>query len=239
MAVKMMIAPANVNSFKSLFNSIESVIDSITFECYKDRVEINSLDKSKTIFMNIILENSYFEEYICEESDRFTLDVVNLKKILKSCKDELIIEFDEFYCNIKSKTKKFQLVQSGEDFASQKPADFQLYAQASIPIKYLKSMIKDIELFAADVIINVSDNQFTFTTDGVMGKFTDTYTVNESFNNQSVKVRTEKFNICLGADKVSDEMELDIGTDMPLIIRVQNEGIFVKYMIAPVIDMSD
>lgn len=239
MAVKMEIAPANVNSFKSLFNSIEAVVDSITFECYLNRVEINSLDKSKTIFMNIVLERNYFEDYSCDESDRFTIDVVNLKKILKSCKNDLGLEFDDNYCTIFSGTKRFQLVQSNDDLSSQKPQDFNLYAQASIPIKYLKGMVKDIELFASDVVIKVRDNQFTFTTDGVMGNFTDTYTVNESFSPQTVKIRTEKLNICLGTDKVADDMEFDIGTDMPLIIRVINDGIFVKYMIAPVIDVSD
>ena len=79
--VKMEINPANVNSFKSIFNSIETIIQSITFECFPDKVEINCIDGSKTVFMSCELHKSYFKEYVCEESDRFTIDTVFLKKI--------------------------------------------------------------------------------------------------------------------------------------------------------------
>lgn len=243
----MEIAPANVNSFKSIFNNLDTIIEYLTFECYMDRVEINCLDKSKTICMNCTLFPSYFDEYECSESDRFTIPTHQMKKILKSCKKELKLVFDDFSLNMVSLTKSFELILINDDYVAPKPQIPRLPARASIPIAYLKSMVKDIEMFAYDINLITSETSFLFSSEGIEGKFTDEYPVDDPYpsdlnpkkRSQKVKISSDKFSTCIGADKVSDEVEFDVGTDMPLILGMKNEGIELKFMIAPKVDISE
>ena len=225
MNAKMVIAPANVESFKSIFNSINTIVDTITFECYPDRVEINTLDKSKTTFISCVMDSRYFDE--------------EFRKIIKSCKNDLTLEFDNECIHIHSTTKRFKLYQVNDDLASPKPPSLDYVARFTIPFKHLKEVVKDIELFAKDITINASKNQVTFTCSGTAGEYCDTCTVDGDFSPKTVKLSTEKLLTCLGSNKVSDEIEVHIETDMPFLMYQKAEGICMMYMIAPMIDVSD
>ena len=239
MPVKMEIAPANVNSFKSIFNSINTIVDTLTFECYNDRVEINALDKSSTVFISCVMTTDYFESYSCEDPDRFNIDVTEFKKIIKSCNNDLTLEFTNEDIEIKSTTKTFHIYLVNDDLNAPKPPSLDYSVRFEVPIKYLKSMVKDIELFAKDVTINASGNQVSFTTSGTSGKFNDTYTVDDDLTPAKVKISTEKFSTCIASDKVSEDVGLEFSTDMPLLLLQESEGIRLMYLIAPRIDVSD
>lgn len=239
MNAKMVIAPANVESFKSIFNSINTIVDTITFECYPDRVEINTLDKSKTTFISCVMDSRYFDEYSCDEPDRFNIDTTEFRKIIKSCKDDLTVEFDNECIHIHSTTKRFKLYQVNDDLASPKPPSLDYAIRFNIPFKHLKEVVKDIELFAKDITIKTSNNQVNFTSSGTAGEYCDTYTVDSDLSPKIVKLSTEKLLTCLGSNKVSDEIEVHIETDMPFLMYQKAEGICMMYMIAPMIDVSD
>lgn len=239
MPVKMEIAPANVNSFKSIFNSINTIVDTLTFECYDDRVEINALDKSRTVFISCVMTADYFQSYDCADPDRFNIDVTEFRKIIKSCNKDLTLEFTNEEIVIQSTTKTFSIYQVNDDENAPKPPTMDYAVRFNVPIKYLKSMVKDIELFAKDVTIKTSSNQASFSTSGTSGKFNDTYTVDDDLKPAKVKISTEKFSTCIASDKVSDDVELQFDTDMPLLLLQEAEGIRLMYLIAPRIDVSD
>ena len=239
MTAKMEINPPNIEGFKSIFNNLGDVVDTVVFECYNDRVEFNALDRSSTVFLSCIFGMDYFLSYECPESDRFSIDSTEMKKVLKSCRDELTLTFDDSSLMIESTTKKFQLVLIDENYDPIRPPQVEHFVKFDVPVKYLKSMVKDIELFAKDVTINTLGNQVSFNTEGHSGKFMDIYEVNDDFSPKKVKVSTDKLKTCLGSDKVSDDMILEIDTDMPLILRQEGEGISLTYMIAPRVDVSE
>ena len=237
--VKMEIANANVNSFKSIFNSLNTIVDTLTFECYQDRVEINALDKSHTVFISCVMGNSYFCSYECNEEDRFGIDTTEFRKIVKSCKDSLILEFDNEAVIINSNSKTFKIFQVNDDLNTPKPPEMEYFVSFEIPISFLKSMLKDIELFAKVVTLKSSGNQVSFSCEGTSGKFNETYTVDDDFSLKKVSISTEKFATCIASDKVSDNVELQIETDSPLILKQSAEGIKLNYLIAPRIDVSE
>lgn len=237
--VKMQIAPANVNSFKSIFNSINTIVDTLTFECFADRVEVNALDRSKTVFVSLIMDTGYFDSYECSDPDRYSIDVTEFRRIIKSCNTDLSLEFSTNDVVIRSTTKTFTIHQVNDDLDTPKPPAMDYATRVTLPIKNLKGMIKDIELFAKDVTITAKDNQVSFTTEGTAGKFEDTYMVDDDITGATVKISTEKFNTCISSDKVSDNVELQFDTDMPLVLLQVNEGIRLMYLIAPRIDVSD
>ena len=236
---KMQIAPANVNSFKSIFNSINTIVDTLTFECYNDRVEVNALDKSKTVFMSLVMNNDYFESYSCSDPDRYNIDVTEFRKIIKSCSKDLSLEFSSNEVIITSTTKTYTIYQVNDDLDTPKPPTLDYATRFKVPINHLKGMIKDIELFAKDVTITAMKDAVSFSTEGTSGKFEDTYTVDGEFSPATVRISTEKFATCIASDKVSDDVELQFDTDMPLILLQEAEGIKLMYLIAPRIDVSD
>ena len=237
--VKMMIATANVNSFKSIFNSINTIVDVLTFECYHDRVEINALDKSHTVFISCTMNTSYFSTYECAEEDRFSIDTTEFRKIVKSCKGTLALEFDNESVTINSNSKTFKIFQVNDDLNTLKPPKMEYFVSFEVPISFLKSMLKDIELFANVVTIKPSGNQVSFSCEGTSGKFNELYTVDDDFSLKKVNISTEKFATCIASDKVSDNIVLQIETDSPLIMCQKAEGIELNYLIAPRIDTSE
>ena len=139
---------------------------------------------------------------------------------------------------------------NNDDLAATKPRLFSLQAKADVPINFLKSMLKDMEIFSHDVTIFAFDGGVRFNSgndEWNLGTFEDNYETDIEYNpetnpkkrEQVVKVSTEKFSTCIGADKVSDMVNLDIATDMPLILTMKNEGIVLQYLIAPKVDMSE
>ena len=227
----------DVNSFKSIFSTIDSIIESVTFECYEDRVEINALDKSNTIFMSCKLYEDYFVKYNIKEPDRFSVDVSELKKCLKSCKNNLIVKFDESYCHLISESKKFKIFLLNDDFSTPKPKMGREYDYSThVPVKEMKEMTKNIELFSRDVNIITSPDDISFCTQSHMGEFSCSYgasdgEMKETDNYYSI----EKVKTCLGSDKVADSVLLQGCTDYPLFLTFENDGINVQYMIAQII----
>lgn len=227
---------SDVVGFKSIFNSIDALIDNLTFECYDDRVEINVIDGSRTVFMSCTLESHYFCEYRISEVDRYSIDVTEFKKILKSCKDELKILFDET-CSIQSGAKLFKIGLLNDDFSVQKPSISRgAFEDAHVPVKFMKDTTKDVMMFANDVKITFKGNIVTFSTYGTMGNFSCEHLEEHEFDSSVESYYAiEKIKNSLGADKVSDEVMISMQQDSPLFLIFSGEGITVEFMIAPII----
>lgn len=229
----------DVVGFKSLFNSINDIFNEITFTCDSEGIRFDGLGGGYVIFMFVNLDEDYFIEYECPEPDMFTLNVNELKKVLKSCKDQLTIENVDNKVILTSKNKVFTLYEYDTDYAgNNNPPDILYDYKVEVPISFLKETIKDIKLFSEDVIIRTSEYDFIMECEGTTGEYSNKYVCAKSLEATKSKYNRSWVEIMLGADKVNDTMTIKGKNDAPLTIEVENIGVNVKYMLAPKIGVE-
>lgn len=228
---------ANVESFKSLFNSID-IFEDVKFICTPEEIKFKALDKSHTTFVQVSMNNDYFLDYECESIEEFCIDVLKVKKCLKSIKNELILKYDAGKIVLKSGNKKFELFEVDSDYSSPDLPKIPCDYSATIPLSFMKECLKDCELFSQEIYFNTSNNEFKISTEGVDGVYDNTYTCDKELEPSRCKFNTEKMKILLGADKISSEVTIRGKTDTPLTLSIKDTGITVEYLLAPLISVE-
>jgi len=229
----------DVASFKSIFNKMEKIFENVIFECDSKGIRFSTLDKSHTVFMFVELDGDYFWEYECEEPDKFSVELSELRKVLKSVKNKLTIETTSEEVILKSEHKKFTLLQSVIDYADPlTPPTVPYDYSVVLPFKWIKETSKDISTFAKDFWVETKGNDIFFKTDGQIGKFENYYSTLKELEPTETKLALEKLDVCLGTDKISDEIKICGGNSKPISLELENTGVNIKYMIAPIIEMD-
>lgn len=230
----------NVDSFKSIFNTIEGMFENIVFECDSEHIFFSALDKSHSVYMSCEMTEDYFVEYDCPTPDKFCVDISEMKKCLKSVKGELIIESTDYSVILKSSRKQFTLHQIDIDYnESKKPPNIPYTWSIPLAHKELKETAKDMSTFANQFDIITTADSVIFKTDGTIGQYQNSFESFKTLDNSKTHLSLEKFLNCLGTDKVSKEVVLKGGNSLPVGIEQEDEGICVKYMIAPIIEEED
>ena len=60
----------NNSIFKTIFESVASIIDEVTLIADKDGLRMRALDKSHITFISLDLEYSLFDEYQCDVPEK-------------------------------------------------------------------------------------------------------------------------------------------------------------------------
>lgn len=231
---------ADVASFKSLFNTIDDVFDEMVFNYDQEGIRFGGLDKPHILFMFVNLDQDYFVDYECAEPGTFALQVSEIKKILKNVKDNLSIEYKDNKIILSSNNKKFSLFEHEVDYSSTPTLPEVPYIfNVNIPINFIKDSLKDIALFSDSIKINTTQNDFIVSCAGTMGDYSNKYICDKELEESSSVYRNKYIKIMTGADKVADVMTIKGANDTPLTIELENMGITVKYMLAPVIEATE
>lgn len=226
------------------YASINGYITELFLEFADDSVKSYMLDASNVVAAIAKLDKNTFESY--EDYKEFNpLCVKDTKFLLKQLKGfgthEIEITKNDLYLNLSTADRKVELTLAEPDLIQDKilkDKDMVLDTQVSvqIPEDKIQDIYKDFSVFNTERLeLHIKNEVFTIQI-GTKEFDNVVYVVDDkpSFTGDSQDVKVvlgELFPLCL--NNISGTAKLELGQDMPAIIKNTQEDIETKYIIAP------
>lgn len=237
----------NHKTLKEAFESISRIVDEIALEFDSEAMHLRALDRSHIIFITMDLDKEFFDIFQCEKPERLFLDAGEFIKTLKKAKptDILELDIDEAGLLFTMKgdaTRKFKIMFIDMEYDSPQPPDVPVPCHVKIPSGLLKEYISNMTDFDEKLTFMVDQDYFKIICNGQMGSGEIEYLHGENINEVVAShFSTPKLLNILKASKFSNECELGVGDDMPLILRmnlITGNG-KLEYLLAPRIEQED
>ena len=246
----MLLGIDNFEQFKIFFEVVYDITDLIELQLFKTHMTCSILDKAHTRFMNVEFKKDFFAVYEVEDAESVTLFAEDMHKIIKSVKriDSVILETNENYliCKIKSKSgnsRVFEFVLPADYIESPKPPSLSLPVKVKIDLSDLKQGVKDLGIVGSSEITFTVNGELLNITAGteVSTNYALTIMVDEVDGMYSSRFSLEYIEQLLDFNKISNMIELEMGSDNPLVYSVSDEimGVNISGLIAPRIEVED
>lgn len=235
------------NILKSSFDAISSIVDEVQLQTDSEGIRLDALDRSHITFVHLELKASLFDEYICDEPEKINMDTDEFMKVLKRCKsdDRVLMSLDEssFILTFEGEGKKtFKIRLIDMEYETPVPPDLTHPTKFDVPVTFLKDLISDIEIFSDKVALMVDSELFKASAEGDFGDANIEYIHGEKIDTEVKAIFSlEKIREMLKADKFSDVVTMELGTDMPLKLTfkmVSEDGV-LRFLLAPRIEDDD
>ena len=233
--------------FKNAFESISKIVDEVMCEMDSEGFRLTALDRSHITFVSLDLKAEVFDEYECSIPQKICIDTVEFMKILKRCKNNDILGLSiddntgslviDFKGEV-NRTFKIRLIDM--EYESPMPPSIQPPSTVNMESSLLKDCLTDMELFGDNLYFSIDSDYFYADSTGEFGDSNFKYLHGESdiIGKVKSKFSIAKLKDILSASKFSDVVELNIGDNMPLVLRFKldtDDGLLM-FLLAPMIE---
>lgn len=227
--------------FKTMIEALNMVTDEAKIECGVDNIRVNALSKDHTTFMTADLDKYLFDTYECNGPFTMIVDVNQLSKILKRCKNTDILHCNVDEGNLKltfqgDSTRSFNSRLIDNDYESPRPPMIEYPCNISIPTSVFNDSLGDLKIFS-DVIHIAADNDYLlFKGDGQNGDGLIRYLHGEHIQDYyKSQYSIEKLTDLMKAKGFSETVTIGLGNDLPLRLEfklVTGDG-RIEFLVAP------
>lgn len=231
----------NYKIIKEAFESITRIVDEIVLTCDSEGIHLRSLDRSHITFITLELNKTLFDSYQCDTPEKIFLDAGEFMKILKKIKpkDTLLLDIDESSLLLTMNgdaTRKFKIQFIDMEYDNPVPPQMNIPNNVRLPSSLLKEYVDNMADFSERLTFRLDQDYFKIFSSGQMGDAEIDYLHGENIREvvQS-HFSVPKLQDILKASKFSEECELSIGEDMPLVLRMElitGDG-YIEFLLAP------
>lgn len=224
---------------KNIFTNITEIIDEIVIECNPEGLKFNALDRSHICFFNCVFPKKSFDEYYIDEILYLYIDLEELVQILKrgKSKDELIFKgnVSTYEIIFKNKnTRKFVITQIDMTDNSRDMPPMNFSVDFNLDYEFINDCLKDVDLFSDTLTITCDDETLRLSSNGVNGQiYTNEYQLDEYVGSCSASYTVSWLLRIFNTKLSSNELNIKMGDDYPILIEIEENGISVKYLLAP------
>lgn len=241
----------NFEQFKVFFDVVYDITDLIELQLFQSHMVCSILDKAHTRFMSVEFKNDFFAVYDVDDVESVTLFAEDMHKIIKSVNkiDTVILETNDDYlvCKIESQngnSRIFEFVLPAEYIESPQPPSISLPVRFSIMISDLKQGVKDLGVVGSSEIVFTANTGLLSITAGteVSANYSSNISIDATLDYPlSSRFSVEYIEQLLKFDKISKNVEIELGSDNPLVYTFDDEimGVKVSGLIAPRIEVED
>ncbi len=230
--------------FKTCFEAINAIVEEVKIEVDTEGLRLNAMDRSHITFVHLDLKESLFDIYECDQPLVLNLDTEALMKVLKRSKSddvmELTTEDGQLVITFEGRVKKiFKVKLIDSEYDARSPPDIEYPVSIGVPIDVLKETIQDIEIVAERIKIGVDEDNLVLEADGDFSDARVEYLHGEKVDQDVQSTYSiDGIKKMLKADKFADNTSLEIGTDMPLTLKLEllNEEGCLSFLLAPRIE---
>lgn len=236
--------------FVSVMNCLSYIVDEIKLQCDSEGIRGTALDRSHITFISFDFRYSFFDEFLCDVPETLNIDTDELVKVLKRLKkdDVLTLSSDEgnlilTFTGESTRTFKIRLVDSEYDTPDKPELEFPV-KDLSLPFKVFQDASKDIGICSDKLNLKVTSDKVFISGAGNFGTVNNEYSVDPfSFNTNRDMLKStfsiEKLNDFFRMDKVSSDVLISMGEDMPLFLCLDDGDCCSEFLLAPRIESSD
>ncbi len=243
---------ADAKVWKNLISAIATLVDEASFNINEEGIQLRAMDPSHVAMVDFEWPKTSFEEYICNEPTKLSVNVSEMLKLLRRIGGEESIELvlepsnPKLMMVLKSKyTRTFgmsTLEPSTEDVPTPK-ISFSILTRLTTSL--LKNALEDAAAVSDHIIFDASSDRLTMRATGDVGnvvveveKGTD-----ELLNLEAKENARSTFSLSYlsemvkAASNLSDVVMLEFSTDMPIRLNFElpSKG-KLQYYLAPRIE---
>ena len=201
------------NIFKSSFESIGDIVDEVIMIIDSEGFRINAIDRSHIAFVTLDLQPTVFDEFECEEPEKVTIDTQQFVKILKRMKSDDILSLSSEEGNFIVKLsgdaeREFKIRLIDVEYETPQPPAIEIPCMIHVKSDIIKDCITDMDYFKV-----FTDGEFG---DGEVKYLHGEYGINEVVKSS---FSIDKLKQMMKSSKFSNDCEIGLGTDMPLILN--------------------
>lgn len=221
----------------------ESMLDEIKFEADNDGLRFRGLDRSHIAFMSMNINKDYFDVFDIETPESCIIDTSELVKVLKRIKsdDTLHFSFDEENVTIQFQgqaKRTFKIRNIDQEYDSPSMPNIEYPCTVEVGYKQLLESIKDCDLYDDKLKISTSQYQIGLSAVGDLGDYEAKLDVDDELHGKLSSVfSTSWLKTFFKIGNISDDVEINMGNDMPLLLRFEDEfGLIIQFLLAPRIE---
>ena len=240
----------NPKLFTEIIETLNNIIDTLTFQCDTDGIRLRALDRSHISFVELEITPDYdfFTEYMIHEPETIIIDTNEFSKILKRQRngDTLTLETpDEYNLSILftgEANRRFNIRQIDTDYDTPTPPSIDYPVQLPVPVTVINDFLTDISLQSENVQFTVDRDYLIAEGEGNNGAVECKYLHGEHIQ----ECVSSKYNIgmirpVVKGKQLGGELTLCIGDDLPLtLIRVDDTGTCqLSFLLAPRVETDE
>jgi len=245
---------ADSRDWKNLITAIATLVDEASFNISEEGIRLRAMDPSHVAMVDFEWPKTVFEEYVCEEPTKLSVNVAEMLKLLRRTGGdesiELILETGspKLMMILKSKYTRTFGMSTLEPSTEEAPAPrISFNVSARLTTSLLRNALEDATTISDHIIFDASGEKLTMRAAGDVGnvvidveKGTDELlsleTKEDSRSTFSLNYLSE---MVRAASNLSDIVQLEFSTDKPIRLNFEmpSKG-KLQYYLAPRIESA-
>ncbi len=232
---------------KDSITIISDLVNEGRFKIGKDAIELIAMDPANVAMVVFKLLGSCFSEYDVKKEIEISLNLANLKQVLRRVKgdDVIVIELDQnnrLKLQFKSNTiRTFYLPLIDIEEKEQKVPDLKFPLTINLPSNMLNDAIEDADIIAESVSFIAEKNKFTLLAEGDLSKANiempkgdDVKIAADTDDTVKSKYSIEYLKKMIQGSKLSDEAVIKFNKDYPLKLEYKTvDKVMLSFILAP------
>ena len=232
---------------KESMSIISDLVTETRIKVNKDYLEIVAMDPANVAMVIFRMPNNVFAEYEVQEETIISINLNNLKQVLRRVKgtDVLTLEKQENKLKVLMKNKSvrtFHLPLIDLDEDQQKIPSLEFKTDVTLKSSDLNEAIEDAEIVGESVTIGCKENKFIVSASGdltraeVVMNPDDEITI-KTEGDHSSKYSTEYLKKMIQGSKLSDTAKVKFSTNYPLSLEyLVKDKMSLSFILAPRVD---
>lgn len=236
---------ADSRLLKESINVISELVNEVTFKLKKSGMELTAIDPANVAMIDFKLMPEAFSEYEIDKETEISLNIENLKAVLKRAKPEdsimMSLENGRVKVELNGDGKKtFNLSLIDYDREQQKLPNLKFNAKVVVPSAKFDDAISDMSVASDSVALITDIGKFTMKSEGNLSDAkvefpasTATITLGKD-GEVSAKYAIEYLAKISKGSKLTDEVSISYSNDYPLKIEYNVNGkLYLGFVLAP------
>ena len=226
---------------------ISDLVNEARFKVNKDAIELVAMDPANVAMVVFKLLSSSFTEYDIKKDVEITINLSNLKQILRRSgpNDILTLELgDDNKLKIRLKgviTRTFNLPLIELEEKEHKIPDLKFPASVKMPTSVFNDAIQDVDVVAESVTFIAEPKKFTVSAEGDLSQAKveikeDKSTKINVEGNENIKAKysIEYLKKMISGSKIADEVNIQFNKDYPLKLEYKAiDKVMLSFILAP------
>jgi len=245
---------SDVKLFRDVITAVSTLIDEGTFNVSPGGIKLRSMDPSRVVMVDFVMQKTAFDEYVSDQNAKICLNLGELLKLLKRAgRDESVeILLDEstgqIVVTIQGKYKRTFRMPTLEAMGDEIPTPKVTFnAKVTLTTDGLRRSLEDVALVSDHVRMETDGERFLMSAKGdLMGANIELKSGSDALLSLEVKEPSRATyplsylsDIVKAASATSDIVALEFSTDMPVRLDFKQpyDGSLVYYL-APRIEVE-
>lgn len=223
-------------TFKNIFENICNLTENIKLKINSQGMEFTCMDKAHISFTQVKFSNKMFEE-LPNKEEEVIINADEFRIMLSKLKENITLEFNKDHIILASETEEvktqFKVQSFTEEVTEPVPPELEYPVYVTVPFIFVKKACDNILISSHNCFLRkTNDALIVESADNTHIQSKSVYTIRGN-DEAEVKLSLGFFRNYLKFNKISDEISLGIGDDMPLSLKLENNHVKVEGLLAP------